>query len=135
MKQNRLTRINEQLRRGIGLTLFRVLQAEPVDLSGLTVTHVVTTSDLRGARVLVSVRNPAERRSTLARLQHHRAQIQEEVGKLVVLKYTPRLHFVLDTSLEEGDRVLSLLSGMETEHGQQPATDDDAPAPGGETPE
>jgi ribosome-binding factor A len=34
----------------------------------------------------------------------------------VKLKYTPRLHFMLDESIEEGDRVLSLLAEMEREN-------------------
>jgi len=34
----------------------------------------------------------------------------------VKLKYTPRLHFVLDESIEGGDRILSLLAEMEREN-------------------
>ena len=51
------------------------------------------------------------------------------------MKYTPRLHFVLDSSLEEGDRVLHMLSEIEAQHGPESPADDDAPAPGGEAPQ
>jgi ribosome-binding factor A len=32
----------------------------------------------------------------------------------VILKYTPKLQFVLDESIEGGDRILSLLSKLPT---------------------
>ena len=36
--------------------------------------------------------------------------------KRVKLKYTPRLHFILDESLEGGDHVLSLLAEMQRDN-------------------
>jgi len=35
--------------------------------------------------------------------------------KRVKLKYTPRLHFILDESIEGGDRILSMLADLERE--------------------
>ena len=51
----------------------------------------------------------------LSLLRRHRAEIQARIGKHIALKYTPRLSFELDTSLERGDRVLQVLSEMEEE--------------------
>lgn len=113
MKADRLTRVNESLRRGIGEILFRVIREGSVDLSGVTITHVIASSDMKTARVLVSVRDPAQRPVALAAIERHRPEIQRALGKTVILKYTPRLHFHLDTSIEEGDRVLTLLNRLE----------------------
>ena len=44
----------------------------------------------------------------------------------MILKYTPRLSFELDTSIAEGDRVLALLSKIEPPAAEEP------PAGGGE---
>ena len=52
----------------------------------------------------------------LRRLQQHHGAIQKLLSKHVILKYTPQLHFELDTSVEQGDHVLRLLEKMETEH-------------------
>jgi ribosome-binding factor A len=45
-------------------------------------------------------------------LNRHRAEIQARMSKHVILKYTPRLHFKLDNSIENGDRVLGILSQL-----------------------
>lgn len=111
MKTDRLTRVNELLRREIGLVLYRLLDPTQFDLAALTVTHVIASSDLRTARVLISIRgHEHERRAMLHRIQHLHGDIQQEIAKVVVLKYTPVLHFALDSSIESGDRVLDILS-------------------------
>lgn len=128
MKVDRLTRVNELLRREIGGTLYRVLDRSVIDLSAVTVTHVIVSSDLHTARVLVSVRgDEALHRKVLRNLQSLHGVIQEEVAKAVILKYTPRLHFELDRSIEDGDRVLSLLSSLESHPPPSPAAGGGAP--------
>ena len=121
MSSQRITRVNELLRREIGGALFRVISEPDCDLSAVTVTHVVTGSDLRTAHVLVSIRGTqGQQRRILALLRRHRADIQEVIHKNIVLKYTPRLSFSLDTSLQDGDRVLDILRGLE----EKPQDDD-----------
>lgn len=113
MPNRRMTRVNELLHREIGSALYRVLVGEDVDMSAITVTHVVTSPDLRNAQVLVSIRDHADdRNQIMALLKRHRVEIQKLVSKNVVLKYTPRLTISLDTSLEEGDHILDLLSDI-----------------------
>lgn len=125
MKVDRLTRVNELLRREIGGFLFRAIDRSVVDPAAVTVTHVITNSNLRDARVLVSVRGDEAMHSrALRHLQSLHAGIQEEIAKVVVLKYTPRLHFELDRSLETGDRILTLLSTL-----PEPQADEAPPAP------
>lgn len=115
MRVDRLTRVNEELRREIGQFLYRLMANDPgFDLGAVTVTHVIISSDLRTARVLVSIRDHQDRREAmLKRLQSRHAEIQADIAHKVALKYTPRLTFQLDHSLEEGDRVLGLLATME----------------------
>lgn len=113
MKTDRLTRINELLRREIGVILYRLLDRSQFDLAALTVTHVIINSDLRSARVLISIRgHEHERRAMLARVQHLHGEIQAEIAKVVILKYTPKLQFALDSSIEIGDKVLDILSKL-----------------------
>jgi ribosome-binding factor A len=117
MKIDRLTRVNELLRREIGEVLYRLIDRSTFDLAAVTVTHVIASSDLRAARVLVSIRgHEEERQRMLTRLQHLHGAIQHEIAEKVILKYTPKLSFALDPSIESGDRVLSLLSKLESGH-------------------
>ena len=112
---DRITRLNELLKRELADALFRVMQNDDFDLAATTITRVTLGRDLREARVFVSIRDHQnERQKMLALLRHHRVEFQRLINKDLVIKYTPRLSFELDTSLEEGDRVLALLSKLET---------------------
>lgn len=113
MKIDRLTRINEQMRREIGSCLFRIIHDPRFDPAAVTITRVRTNSDLRSARVLVSIRDtPARQAEVLSLLGRHHAEIQQDIAERMILKYTPRLTFHLDSSIAEGDRVLRLLSTL-----------------------
>lgn len=104
------------LRREIGVALYRVMNESSFDASAVTVTHVFVGSDLRNATVLVSIRGGSKQQKTmLGLLARHRGDIQSHIGRTVILKYTPRLTFRLDTSLAEGDRVLDILRTIDNE--------------------
>jgi ribosome-binding factor A len=126
MQNRRLTRINELLRREIGGCLYHVIGDSGFDMSAITVTHVMTTSSLRSARVLVSIRDHEdEREAMISTLRRHRIEIQKHLSDNIVLKYTPRLTFSLDTSLEEGSHTLSILNELdEIEDNQGTDTND-----------
>ena len=113
---NRLERVNALMRREIGEACFRVLGAEGLDLAALSITRVVTASNLRDATVYVSVFGHEEERGRYLRaLADHRRDFQRLVNRDMTLKYTPVLHFRLDESIEKGDHVLDLLLKMEAE--------------------
>ena len=116
MSTDRLTRVNELLKREIGTSLFHIMAEGEVDLSTVTITAVHASTNLRSARVLVSIRDTDEKRhAVLAALMRHRAELQQLINKNMSLKYTPRLSFELDLSLEKGDHVLGVLFEMEKE--------------------
>ena len=129
---DRLTRVNELLRREISEVLFRVMNEADADLSAVTVTHVITSSNLRHARVMVSIRGGDDVRDRMMNLiRHHRTEIQSRISQDIILKYTPRLSFELDDSLAQGHRILDLLSKIEVPDSPEDgaATDRAAPAP------
>jgi ribosome-binding factor A len=132
MSTDRITRVNELLRREIGEVLFRIMDEDDFDVSAVTITSVNTSRNLREARVLVSIRDNKDRRKhMLGLLAKHRAEIQRRINKDLYLKFTPRLKFELDPSLEKGDQVLSILSKLETD---QPQQEPGTPAAEPETP-
>ena len=114
MSVDRITRLNELLKRELADALFLVMQNEPFDLAAVTITRVVLGRDLREARVFVSIReHQDERPRMMALLRRRRAEFQRLINKDLAIKYTPRLTFELDTSLEEGDHVLGILAKLE----------------------
>lgn len=112
MPSRRLLRVQELLKRQIGETIRREI---PVEQSGLITVHeVLVTSDLRQAKVFVGIMGSPERqRSGLALLEQNRARIQTLVTESVLLKFTPRLRFVVDDAVSRGDRVLEILDELE----------------------
>jgi ribosome-binding factor A len=122
MKANRITRVNEIIRRELATQLYRIIHRPDFDPAEVTITHVVTAVDLRTAKVMVSVRgDAAEGERVLHILKAARAEFQEALRDNVMLRYTPHLQFVRDTSVAEGDRVLQLIAemGLEREEGMQ----------------
>ena len=87
----------------------------------VTVTHVKMTPDLKSAVVFVSVLGDEKvKLSSIAGLEHARGFFQREIGESLKLRFTPRIQFELDRSLERGleiDRILRdvLPSGTEAQ--------------------
>ena len=114
MKADRITRVNELIRRELGTQLYRVVNRPDFDTAAVTFTHALTSVDLRSCRVLVSIRGePAEQERMLTILKRFRTDFQSAISQNVVLRYTPQIHFVLDHSVEKGDQILQLLNQME----------------------
>lgn len=117
MKGDRLTRINTLLQHELAEAIFRVINEPGFEPSAVTVTRVETSSNLRNARVHVSIRAEAHaQRAMLRLLMHHRGDLQAIIGRNVTMKYTPHLTIILDDSLEEGDRILHLIEDIEQAH-------------------
>ncbi len=132
MSIDRLTRVNEMLKREIGTAIYHVMREDAFDLAAVTVTEVLASHDLRTARVRVSIRGTDDRQASMLRLlKRHHGDFQALINRDMQIKYTPRLTFELDGSVAKGDHVLSILQHL------APATDADgeAPAPGAESEE
>ena len=112
---DRITRVNEILRREIAESLYLVIHDKDFDIAAITVTHVVASRNLRHARVLVSVRDGTDeaKKQVLKILRKYRREIQTRINADLVMKYTPRLHFQIDTSIARGDNMLQLLAEMD----------------------
>jgi ribosome-binding factor A len=112
MPSHRLLRVRELLKREIGEAIRREL---PVEQAGLvTVNDVDVAGDLKNAKVYLGLLGTTEQKKTaLALLQKNRPRIQSLVAKTVVLKYTPKLKFVVDQSVDRGNRVLSIIEELE----------------------
>ena len=118
MQSLRHQRVRELLKRQIGAVIRREI---PVGEAGLnTVNDVGVAGDLQSATVFVGIIGTAEQqRKGFEILKKERPRIQGLVGRAVVLRYTPRLRFVLDDSVERGNRVLEIIE--EIERSQSPS--------------
>lgn len=113
MAVDRLERVNSLLKRVIAESMFSVMQGDTVQPGLITVLGVSCGKDLRDATVRVSVfGDDALKETALQHLKHHARQFQQEINRQVKMKFTPRLTFQLDNSLEKGDEVLAILNNL-----------------------
>ncbi len=116
---NRIVRINELVAREVSDILRRRYAAEAV---AITIAEVRIAPDLRDGRVFVSIVGDAEAAAERFRwLQKRAPEIREELAQRIVLKFLPRLTYVLDKSSDRVARLLHALDQIE------PAVE--APAP------
>ena len=115
---DRLVRVNELLKRVLA-DLLETLGYNEEQGKIISVTRVDCASNLKTASVYVSIlgaKDEEEEARIVRRLIERKSEIQSLMSKEVILKYTPVLHFVLDHSVADGDRVLDLLRHMEDEN-------------------
>jgi ribosome-binding factor A len=106
----RMRRVDESLREVVAATVTEL--ADP-RLGFVTVTGVETSSDLRSARVYVSVfGDETERDATLDALRSSHGVIQSRIASEQRMKRTPTLTFHYDDTIEKGVRISHLLDDV-----------------------
>ena len=119
MSTRRLERVNELLKHEIGEIIRREFTIADVGL--ISVNAVETAGDLRTAKVFISVLGqPDQQKRALRLIGEKRQFIQGEIGRNIVLKYTPTLSFTLDDTIEKGNRVLKILDELERTDSRNP---------------
>jgi len=112
MPSLRLQRVRELLKRAIGEAIRQELPVNEVGV--ITVNDVDVAGDLKTAVVFVSILGNADQQKRgAAALEQHRPRIQDIMARAVVLKYTPKLRFVLDDSVLRGNKVLKIIEELE----------------------
>ena len=113
MSVDRLERINSLLKRVIAEAMFSVMQGDSVQPGLITVTGVSCGKDLRDATVRVSVfGDDVLKETAMQHLRHNAKRFQQIINREVKMKFTPRLTFQLDLSLEKGDEVLAIIDKL-----------------------
>ena len=111
MASNRIGRINEEIRQELA-ALIRALKDPRVQQSMVSVTAVETTTDLRYAKVFISVLDKERTQETLKGLKSAGGWLRRELGARLRLRCTPELIFTEDTSIGYGAHIADLLAGL-----------------------
>ena len=108
MAYRRADRVNALLQRELATLISEELRDPRISFP--TVTSVETTSDLRTARVFVSVLGDDDAvTSTMKALNEARPFIRREVGSRTDLRFVPDIEFVNDGSAARASRIATLL--------------------------
>lgn len=108
---NRMDRVDEEFKRELSKIIDQDLKNP--NITGLiSVTKVKTSSDLKSARVYISILGSKSKKNTMEGLKNASGFIRTELAKRVNLRYTPELRFEIDDSMEYGARIENILKNI-----------------------
>jgi ribosome-binding factor A len=81
----------------------------------VSVLDVVTSKDLKHATVFLSVYsvNPEKKQRTFEAIVSDAKKIRYELSKVMRIRTVPELHFILDGSMDYGDKMDKLFKKIE----------------------
>lgn len=106
----------EKINNIIQRELSDILQTEVRDpqIGFCTITAVEVTNDLSIAKIYVSFLNKNTKKS-LEALERSKGFIRSLLAKRLTVRKCPELHFVLDTSLEYGNKIEGIIQELNHE--------------------
>ena len=107
MASNRIGRINEEIQRELAALIPNV--KDPRVTGMISVTAVDTTTDLRYAKVYVSMLDKSSAKEVVKGLKSAAGYLRRELGHRLNRRYTPELVFEEDNSIDHGAHILELL--------------------------
>lgn len=110
---NRILRINEDIKRELA-TLLRNIKDPRIKNQGMiTVTAVDASGDLGHAKVYLSVLGLKSEKEMLGGLKSASGHLRHELGKVLSLRHTPELKFIIDESALRADRINTILGSLD----------------------
>jgi ribosome-binding factor A len=123
---SRPRRVAETIRRELAQPLQRIASEEGMGM--LTLSDVDLSPDLKDARLYVThIGRDLTHAEVLARLEPHVGELRTIIARNMRLRYTPKVSFRFDESVETGARIDALLQeqGETSRQGQAADSDDD----------
>ena len=121
MSSNRIGRINEEIQRELASLISGV--KDPRVTGMISVTAVETTTDLRYAKVYVSMLDKSSAKEVVKGLKSAAGYLRRELGRSLNLRYTPELVFEEDHSIDHGAHILEMLRDPEVVKPANPANE------------
>lgn len=114
---SRRQRVGELMRTVIAETILKDIKDPRLGFA--TVTGVEVAADYRDANVYVSVYGTRkEKKATIFALSNAHGFIQYKLGSELDMKFTPRLHFKLDESIEKAMEVDKIFRQLDEENSE-----------------
>ncbi len=108
---NRMGRIDEEYRKELS-NIISYKVKNPNITGMISVTKVKVTSDLKFAKVFISILNSKNVDKTLEGLKQSAGFIRTELAKTINLRNTPEILFELDDSIEYGAKIDAILKDI-----------------------
>ena len=110
----RILRVNSEIQKELYEVITRKLK-NPLISEMVSVLDVVTSKDLKHATVFLSVYsvNPEKKQRTFEAIVSDAKKIRYELSKVMRIRTVPELHFILDGSMDYGDKMDKLFKKIE----------------------
>ena len=116
MSYNRIDRISEEVRREVD-RIIREDLSDPRIAGTFSITHADVTRDLRHAKIYVSVLEDDKREGMMAALKKAAGFIRRELGRNIIIRYSPELTFVSDENIAYGVHIAKVLADAQKTEG------------------
>ncbi len=120
MKGLRGERLSSQFREEIyGVISTDLRNKYPAMSAIISIINADVAPDLKSCKVFVSIYDPNEQKKldTFKILVENAGYIRHELSKVLRIRTVPELRFVMDESMEYGDKIDKLLKGIEDGNG------------------
>ena len=123
MSYQRIDRISEEVRREVD-AIIREEVNDPRVSGTFSVTRAEVTRDLRYAKIYISVREEDKREPMMKALKSAAGFIRRELGKRMLIRYSPEMSFVSDGNIAYGVHIAEVLRKAQeaeerTSHGDE----------------
>lgn len=118
-ESSRPKRVAEAIKNELSLLL--VQQIRDVRLSGVFLTRVIVTPDLKMAKIYFTVPVGNDAELSLKGMNRAKGFFRSHLAKVLDLRYTPDLSFYFDTVHEEVQRIDTLFRQIEEERKDEPS--------------
>ncbi len=110
-------RVNELLREQLSELIQRQLKDPRLDQL-ITITEVVTSVDMKYAKVYVSIMSPTEeeRKAAMEGLKAATGYLHRELTRRLDMRSVPEVTFIYDDSLERGAHLTKLINEVSQEN-------------------
>lgn len=120
MKGLRGERLSSQFQQEISEIIAKQLRNRYTTLSAIiSVTHADIASDLKSAKIYISIydTNEEKKLQSFEILKENAGYIRHELSKILRLRTVPELRFILDGTMEYGEKIDKLLFEISNELG------------------
>lgn len=90
-----------------------ILETIPQDFGLVTVTEVEISPDFKNAKIFVSCYEEKNQKQVLKKLSEESIDFQRILGDKLKMRYTPKLEYSIDTSLDKINKIEELLTKIE----------------------
>ena len=123
-ENNRINRIDEEYKKELSQIIGYELK-DPSITGLISVTKVKVTTDLKYAKVYVSIMGSKNLKETMNGLKNASGYIRSELAKRINLRNTPEIIFEIDDSIEYGGKIDNILKEIMPKKEENRSEDND----------